>query len=59
MSAASTSRRLTVLAALAPVAFHAHAQQAGTARPVPQVEIKGAAASYDARRDDTAMKTSF
>jgi outer membrane receptor protein involved in Fe transport len=54
MSAASAARELAVLVALAHVAVNASARQAD--KPVPQVEVKGAAASDDARRDDTAMK---
>ena len=54
MFAASTSRRLAVLAALAPATLHVHAQQADPPKPVSQVDVKGQA--YDARREDTAMK---
>ena len=56
MPVASTSRSLAVLAALVHVASPAGAQQADTAKPVAQVEVTGQTASYDARRDDTAMK---
>ena len=38
------------------LASQAHAQQEGVAAPVAQVEVKGSAAAYNARRDDTAMK---
>jgi len=57
------SRRLAVFSALAGATVLAQAQQtqqiqaaAPAANPLTQVEIKGATASYDARRDDTAMK---
>jgi len=53
---ASHTRQLAILATLAPAALLAHAQQADTPKPVPQVEIKGSGSDYDARRDDTAMK---
>jgi len=59
MSNAAASRGLPLLAALVPFVVSAHAQQAQppeSANPLPQVEIKGAAAGYDARRDDTAMR---
>jgi outer membrane receptor for ferrienterochelin and colicins len=57
MSVAAPSREWALLVALAGVALHAQlaqAQENGT--PPPQVEVKGAAAGYDARRDDTAMR---
>jgi len=56
MTAASPSRRLAVMAALAPVALSANAQLADTPKPVPQVEVKGTSTGYDARREETAMK---
>jgi len=56
MFTASTSRDLAVLVALVHVASTAGAQQADSARPVAQVEVTGKTASYDPRRDDTAMK---
>ncbi len=52
--------RLTLLAAALAVAMSAQAQVAAPAKPaekeVQKVEVKGSAASYDARRDDTASK---
>jgi outer membrane receptor for ferrienterochelin and colicins len=50
--------RLAILPAALGAAFAAHAQQASTpaGAPVQQVEVQGSTASYDARRDDTAMK---
>jgi outer membrane receptor for ferrienterochelin and colicins len=53
---ASRQWRLAVLATLVPAALAAHAQQADTAKPMPQVEVQGASSAYDPRRDDTAMK---
>jgi outer membrane receptor for ferrienterochelin and colicins len=53
MSPALAVRPLAVLAVLLPAAAHA---QTDAARPLPQVEVKGAAHAYDPRRDDTAMK---
>jgi outer membrane receptor for ferrienterochelin and colicins len=50
----SHMRQLAMLAALAPAVLLAHARQADTPKPLPQVEVKGS--DYDARRDDTAMK---
>ena len=61
--------RLTILAAALSLALPAHAQQALPIAPaagdktaasddktIQKVEVKGAASSYDARRDDTASK---
>jgi outer membrane receptor for ferrienterochelin and colicins len=50
--------RLAILPAALGAAFAAHAQQAAVpaGAPTPRVEVQGSAASYDARRDDTAMK---
>lgn len=56
MSSASRPYRSFVLLLAGPVAVLANAQQADTAAPVAQVEVKGATAAYDARRDDTAMQ---
>ncbi len=55
-----TPLRLSVFAAALAAALPAQAQQAKPAAPdeakIQKVEVKGAAASYDARRDDTASK---
>jgi len=58
MPVVSASRRcrLAVLVTLVPAALAAHAQQADTAKPIPQVEVQGTSTAYDPRRDDTAMK---
>ncbi|MCG2584503.1 TonB-dependent siderophore receptor [Massilia sp. TS11] len=57
----STPFRLTLGAAIVLAAFSAQAQQATSAAPdskekLQQVEVKGTAANYDPRRDDTASK---
>ncbi len=56
-----TSLRLTVLAAALAAAMPSQAQQAaapqaGNAKKVQTVEVKGSTETYDARRDDTASK---
>jgi outer membrane receptor protein involved in Fe transport len=65
MPAAFPFRLRLVAAAVAAVMAPVHAQQApvskeqkpaGSAEKIQQVEVKGAAASYDPRRDDTASK---
>ncbi len=49
--------RLALLPAALGAAFSVHAQQAGAGAAVQQVQVQGSTAAYDARRDDTAMKT--
>ena len=51
-----TPRHGTFLILAAGLSAAAHAQQSAPDTPVAQVEVKGTAASYDPRRDDTASR---
>ena len=49
-------RRCHLYLFIAGLPIPAHAQQSAPGGPVAQVEVKGGAASYDPRRDDTATR---